>query len=170
MTKILTPKQLKFVEEYLRGGNASAAYRLAYDAGRMSPETIRKRAQEMLRKGAIKGRLAELREKTAEAAVVDRLWVISTLVENCEIAMGRKTTKKTVKGSGEDAVLATVQVYDRDAAAANAALKLLGQLPEVGLFAEPKAVTVNVTNVPQAPPEDRIAEIVSRFRLPRKDD
>jgi phage terminase small subunit len=45
--KTLTPKQLKFVSEYLEGGNKSAAYRLAYNCQKMSDKTIRRKAQEV---------------------------------------------------------------------------------------------------------------------------
>jgi phage terminase small subunit len=38
--KTLTPKQRKFTREYLATGNASEAYRRAYDAENCKPETI----------------------------------------------------------------------------------------------------------------------------------
>jgi phage terminase small subunit len=53
----LTPKQQAFVFAYLETGNASEAYRRAYDASRMKPGTVEKRAAELLRHGVIKGRL-----------------------------------------------------------------------------------------------------------------
>lgn len=57
----LTPKQEKFCLVYLETGNASEAYRQAYDAQSMKPETVNKRASELLDNGAIAGRLEELR-------------------------------------------------------------------------------------------------------------
>lgn len=57
----LTPKQEKFCLVYLETGNASEAYRQAYDAQSMKPETVNKRASELLDKGEIAGRLSELR-------------------------------------------------------------------------------------------------------------
>lgn len=57
----LTPKQEKFCIVYLETGNASEAYRQAYDAQGMKPETVNKRASELLDNGEIAGRLGELR-------------------------------------------------------------------------------------------------------------
>ena len=57
----LTPKQEKFCLVYLETGNASEAYRQAYDAQNMKPETVNKRASELLDNGEIAGRLEALR-------------------------------------------------------------------------------------------------------------
>ena len=57
----LTPKQEKFCIVYLETGNASEAYRQAYDAQSMKPETVNKRASELLDNGVIAGRLEALR-------------------------------------------------------------------------------------------------------------
>lgn len=62
----LTPKQEAFCLAYIETGIASEAYRRAYDASRMKPETINKRASELLADGAITGRVADL--KSAHAA------------------------------------------------------------------------------------------------------
>ncbi len=61
---MLTPKQERFVLEYGRcGGEASKAYRIAYDAQGMKPETVHKRASELLQHGEVAGRLAAIRAK-----------------------------------------------------------------------------------------------------------
>lgn len=57
----LTPKQETFCLEYLSTGNASEAYRRAYDAGGMTPGTINVKASELLSNDKIAVRLAELR-------------------------------------------------------------------------------------------------------------
>lgn len=64
----LTFKQEQFCLAYLESGNASEAYRRAYDAQNMKPETVNKRASELLGKGEIAGRVAELREPVVRAA------------------------------------------------------------------------------------------------------
>lgn len=64
----LTAKQEGFCLAYLETGNASEAYRRAYDAENMKPETVNKRASELLDNGAIAGRLAELRGPVVKAA------------------------------------------------------------------------------------------------------
>ena len=44
----LTPKQEKFAQAYVQTGNASEAYRQAYDASRMKPESIKVNASKLL--------------------------------------------------------------------------------------------------------------------------
>ena len=46
--KKLTPKQQKFAESYVEGGNASKAYRLHYDTKNMKPATVRREAMRLL--------------------------------------------------------------------------------------------------------------------------
>lgn len=59
--KRLTPKQEAFCLAYLETGNASEAYRRAYDAENMKPETINVKACELLQNGKVAERLAALR-------------------------------------------------------------------------------------------------------------
>ena len=66
MTDKLTPKQERFWIEYLATGNASEAYRRAYNTCGMNDRTIQKRAGELLVHGVIAGRIAETRAR-AEA-------------------------------------------------------------------------------------------------------
>ena len=61
MDKALTPKQEKFCRAYIETGNASEAYRRAYDAGGMKSETINRRAKECLDNGKIAACLASLK-------------------------------------------------------------------------------------------------------------
>jgi len=57
----LTLKQEKFVQAYIETGNASEAYRQAYDVSPTSkPNTVEKRACELLKNGKVAGRVAEL--------------------------------------------------------------------------------------------------------------
>lgn len=65
---MLTPKQEAFCLAYLETGNASEAYRRCYNASRMKPATVNKRANELLSKGVITGRLDELRKPAVEKA------------------------------------------------------------------------------------------------------
>lgn len=61
----LTAKQSAFCLAYMETGNASESYRRAYSAGNMKPETVTKRASELLANGEVAGRLIELREQVA---------------------------------------------------------------------------------------------------------
>ena len=69
----LTPKQNKFAEEYVNTGNASEAYRRAYDvAETTSNEVIAVKASELLKKGNISVRVKDLQKQEAEAFQITR--------------------------------------------------------------------------------------------------
>ena len=73
MTKKLTPKQRKFAEEYVNTGNASEAYRRAYDVSETtSNEVIAVKASELLKSGNISVRVKELQKKEAESFQITR--------------------------------------------------------------------------------------------------
>ena len=63
----LTPKQEAFALAYVETGNASEAYRRAYNAVRMKPAVINVKASELLANGNVAVRVAEL-----QAAHVER--------------------------------------------------------------------------------------------------
>ncbi len=56
----MTPKQEAFCLSYIELGNASAAYRRAYDADLMKDTTINRKAKELLDNGNITARIEEL--------------------------------------------------------------------------------------------------------------
>ena len=58
---VLTPKQENFCLAYLETGNASEAYRRAYDIGTMKPESVNRKAKELLDNVKITARLVQLR-------------------------------------------------------------------------------------------------------------
>jgi phage terminase small subunit len=58
---MLTPKQESFCLAYIESGNASEAYRRAYNAGKMKPRTIAVKASELLKNGKVTVRLEGLR-------------------------------------------------------------------------------------------------------------
>ncbi len=68
----LTPKQQKFAQEYLITGNASKAYKLAYDTSHMKPATINRKAKECLDHGKITARIKQLRSAIAKRAQIDQ--------------------------------------------------------------------------------------------------
>lgn len=77
----LTPKQDAFVLAYLETGNASEAYRRAYDVRRMLPTTINNTACLLLKQPNIAERVREHRERTTNAAVMDRAGVLALITE-----------------------------------------------------------------------------------------
>ena len=63
----LTPKQDAFACAYVETGNASEAYRRAYDvAPDCKPNTVEKRACELLMNGKVTGRVEQLQAAHAE--------------------------------------------------------------------------------------------------------
>ncbi|HSX63426.1 MAG TPA: terminase small subunit, partial [Pseudoxanthomonas sp.] len=66
----MTPKQEAFCLAYIECGNASEAYRRAYDAAAMADTTVHRKAKELLDNGKITARLAELRAPAVDAAQI----------------------------------------------------------------------------------------------------
>lgn len=62
MSNALTLKQEKFCLAFVETGNASEAYRRAYETEAMKPETINRKAKELTDTGKIAARVEELRE------------------------------------------------------------------------------------------------------------
>lgn len=82
MNNRLTEKQERFCNYYLDcDGNASEAYRMAYDASKMQPETIWSNASRMLASNKVAARIDELRSERAEASKVNREKVEKILMD-----------------------------------------------------------------------------------------
>ena len=62
----MTPKQEAFCLAYIETGNASEAYRRAYDAGKMKTAVINVKASELLADGKIAVRVSELQSEHLE--------------------------------------------------------------------------------------------------------
>lgn len=60
---MLTPKQERFCNYYIETGNASEAYRRAYDARKMKPDSVNRKAFELLENVKIAARVRELQEE-----------------------------------------------------------------------------------------------------------
>jgi len=63
MERKLTPKQEQFCQSYIETGNASEAYRRAYNAENMKPETINRNAKALLDDNKIATRVTYLQEQ-----------------------------------------------------------------------------------------------------------
>lgn len=83
----LTVKQEAFVQRYqTNGGNATDAYRSCYNVANMKPESINRKAKELIDNGNISARLKELQkaaQKRHETTVDD---IVTELEEAREIA------------------------------------------------------------------------------------
>lgn len=62
----LTPKQEAFAQAYVETGNASEAYRRAYDASKFKSESVNVNASKLLSDAKISQRVAELKAETVE--------------------------------------------------------------------------------------------------------
>lgn len=79
----LTPKQEKFCIAYLETGNASGAYRLSYNAKKMSEQVINNEAKKLIDNPKIAVRLEELRKPVVEKT---QLTLERVIVENMNVA------------------------------------------------------------------------------------
>ena len=68
--KPLTQKQENFCLDYIKCGNASEAYKKCYNVENMKPESIYRKATELMASGTITARLAELRSKAESKAII----------------------------------------------------------------------------------------------------
>jgi phage terminase small subunit len=66
----MTPKQERFCQLYVELGNGSEAYRQAYDAKRMKPESIAVQASKLLTHPKVALMVAQLKADAAERHVV----------------------------------------------------------------------------------------------------
>jgi len=62
----LTVKQENFAKEFIETGNASEAYRRAYDTSRMKPESVNRKAKELIDNVKVSARIEEIRKKRAK--------------------------------------------------------------------------------------------------------
>lgn len=78
----LTEKQDRFCRFYLdTDGNASEAYRMAYDTSNMKPETVWSNASRLLDNSKVIARISEIRAERAEASRIERDKVESVLMD-----------------------------------------------------------------------------------------
>ena len=102
----LTIKQETFCQKYLETGNASEAYRQAYDTGNMKPETVGKRAAEMFAHGGITGRIAELQERVSKTHNVTVASLIAELEEARQVGKNKEQAAAMVSATLGKAKLA----------------------------------------------------------------
>ncbi len=122
----MTPKQKRFVEEYLIDLNATqAAIRAGY-----SKKTAESIGHENLRKPKIAAAVAERQAARAERVQMDQDWILRWLRQNVERAMqGKPVTDAKGEPTG---------MYTYQGSVANRALELLGK--HLGMFVERKII------------------------------
>ena len=99
----MTPKQEKFCIEYVKTGNKSEAYRIAYDTSKMTDKSINESACQMFNDLKITSRVEELRitleEKelyTLEQSIKRDLNLIHTYEAALEVLQDLKSEKKDI--------------------------------------------------------------------------
>ncbi len=80
----LTPKQEKYCQEYIKTGSKSEAYRLAYNAENMKPESINVKAVQTYNQDKIRLRIEQLQEATEKRNDITIDWVIGKLKKVAE--------------------------------------------------------------------------------------
>lgn len=95
MAKNLTLKQEAFVKAYLETGNASEAYRRAYDVAKMKESTIRRQASTMMAHPVISERVKNYRKDAAEDVLIGqrdilRNWLTILTADRRELMTHRR--------------------------------------------------------------------------------
>lgn len=111
----LTPKQERFCIEYFKCGNASQAYRIAYDAEKMADATINRKAFDVLANGKVTARLDELKRKVEKRTLITKERGIEILTEIAEASQDKDrigAVKQLSKILGWEAPKVTRQTID----------------------------------------------------------
>lgn len=81
----LTQKQETFAAAYVRTGNATLAFKEAFNCGKMKETTIARRAHDLVHLGKIKARLLELNAVAVTAAVLSRTEALEILSKRARV-------------------------------------------------------------------------------------
>ena len=100
----MTPKQEAFALAYVETGNASEAYRKAYNAVRMKPETVHRKAAELLKNGKITARVEALKAQhrqrhaiTVDSLVADLLRIRQAAEADGQLNVARQSVMDVAK-------------------------------------------------------------------------
>ncbi len=160
MNAKLTPKQQRFIDEYLIDLNATqSAIRAGY-----SPRTARAIACENLAKPDIQEAIARAKRDRSEATKIDAEWVLKQAVElhrrcmqEIKPALHPKSRRQLKDDSGN-------LLFTFNAAAANRALELVGKHVDIGAFRDRLEVSGGISLV------ERLQRGRDRVRMTRIED
>ena len=123
----LTPKMLAFCRAYIETGNQSEAYRRAYNASKMKPESVTRLASNLMADVRVRSTVTSMKAEADAVATkelgLSREWVINGLMSNAK-AGAKESTQK-------DGTLAPINL-----AASNQALIALGKIDVLGMFVD----------------------------------
>jgi len=100
MSHALTPKQAAFCRSYLETGNASEAYRRAYNAEKMKPGSVRRKAHVVLNHAGVAAEIQRLNQRAEHEHGVTIASLMRELEEARQLALA--------KGQAAAAVTATM--------------------------------------------------------------
>lgn len=91
----LTDKQEKFCRAFIETGNKSEAYRQAYNASKMKPESINRKAVEVMENVNVSARVDQLKAEHAERHKITVDDLIKELEEARSIALEAETPQSS---------------------------------------------------------------------------
>lgn len=92
---MLTPKQEAFCLAYIETGNASEAYRQSYNADKMKPETVNRKAKDLLDNGKIAARIKQLQGEHVERHKLTVDDLLAELEEARKAALSAETPQSS---------------------------------------------------------------------------
>lgn len=95
----LTPKQEKFAQVYVETGNASEAYRRAYNTKNYKPESVTVNASKLLSDANVSLRVAELRAATVKRHEITVDTIRDMLLEDRDFARELETPAAAVSAT-----------------------------------------------------------------------
>jgi len=96
MANKLTPKQESFARKYVECGNASEAYRHAYDAKNSKSETVWQNASRTLADSKVTARVMELQQAAQERTLVTVEGLTKELDEDRELARDKEQASAAI--------------------------------------------------------------------------
>lgn len=132
----LTDKQERFCQLYIETMDASEAYRGAYDAKRMKPNTVNRKASELKKQPNIEARIKELQGEHRQRHDVNVDYVVAVVVETIDRCRQVEPVldKKGEQVYVEDANGQQVPAFKFDAGNVLRGAELLGK--HLGMFTE----------------------------------
>jgi len=139
MSKSLTARQKKFVDEYLVDLNATqAAIRAGY-----SEKTAMEQGYQLLQKPSVRDAISAGKREVSEATRIDAGYVLQRTVEYLDMCAGRTPIKKAIVSDG---VTESIDVKEFNQAGYGKALELLGKHVEIGAFKDRLEVNATISH------------------------
>lgn len=130
----LTPKQEAFIAAYLETNNASEAYRRAYDCSRMKPESVWRKAVEVLENVNVSARIAAVRKEARQSVKItlkDHLETLQDLRDKARDAGQFSAAVKAEESRGKASGIYTAAEEDEKELRAMSRDDILAELKQI---------------------------------------